>query len=40
MQKAFEDATFALAVGELSQPMFSDSGVCDAGPPAAPAATA
>ncbi|KAL4448037.1 hypothetical protein ABPG75_005256 [Micractinium tetrahymenae] len=27
MQKAFEDATFALAVGELSQPVFTDSGV-------------
>mmetsp|Transcript_17906 Transcript_17906/g.45892 ORF Transcript_17906/g.45892 Transcript_17906/m.45892 type:complete len:112 (+) Transcript_17906:125-460(+) len=27
MQKAFEDATFALAVGELSEPVFSDSGV-------------
>ncbi len=27
MQKPFEDATFALAVGELSQPIFTDSGV-------------
>ncbi|KAK9823981.1 hypothetical protein WJX72_006781 [[Myrmecia] bisecta] len=27
MQKAFEDATYALQVGELSQPVFSDSGV-------------
>lgn len=27
MQKAFEEATYALAVGELSQPVFSDSGV-------------
>ena len=27
MQRAFEDATFALAVGELSGPVFSDSGV-------------
>eukprot|EP00775_Hariotina_reticulata_P002538 gene2538-2840_t len=27
MQKAFEDATYALAAGELSQPVFSDSGV-------------
>ncbi|KAJ3358637.1 hypothetical protein AMAG_04647 [Allomyces macrogynus ATCC 38327] len=27
MQKSFEDATFALQVGELSQPVFSDSGV-------------
>ncbi|KAF8059370.1 pin1 [Scenedesmus sp. PABB004] len=27
MQRAFEDATYALAVGELSQPVFSDSGV-------------
>mgnify|MGYP001810639982 CR=1 FL=1 len=26
MQKAFEDATFALAVGELSQPIHTDSG--------------
>lgn len=26
MQKAFEDATYALEVGELSQPIFSDSG--------------
>lgn len=27
MQKAFEDATVALEVGELSGPVFSDSGV-------------
>lgn len=27
MQKPFEDATFSLAVGELSQPVFTDSGV-------------
>jgi hypothetical protein len=27
MQRVFEDATYALAVGELSQPVFSDSGV-------------
>lgn len=27
MQQSFEDATFALAVGELSQPVVSDSGV-------------
>jgi parvulin-like peptidyl-prolyl isomerase len=27
MQKSFEDATFALSVGELSQPVVSDSGV-------------
>ncbi|MEW5317603.1 MAG: hypothetical protein WDW38_008887 [Sanguina aurantia] len=27
MQAAFEEATFALKVGELSQPVFSDSGV-------------
>ncbi|KAI8611824.1 peptidyl-prolyl cis-trans isomerase NIMA-interacting 1 [Chytriomyces sp. MP71] len=27
MQKAFEDATYALQVGELSQPVYSDSGV-------------
>jgi len=27
MQKPFEEATFALAVGELSQPVFTDSGV-------------
>lgn len=27
MQKAFEDATYALAVGELSQPVCTDSGV-------------
>mmetsp|Transcript_1199 Transcript_1199/g.2880 ORF Transcript_1199/g.2880 Transcript_1199/m.2880 type:complete len:251 (+) Transcript_1199:133-885(+) len=27
MQKQFEDATYALQVGELSQPVFSDSGV-------------
>ena len=27
MQKAFEDATMALKVGELSGPVFSDSGV-------------
>lgn len=27
MQPAFEQATFALAVGELSGPVFSDSGV-------------
>eukprot|EP00041_Stephanoeca_diplocostata_P007515 m.106737 g.106737 ORF g.106737 m.106737 type:complete len:162 (+) comp16914_c0_seq1:45-530(+) len=27
MQKSFEDATFALAVGELSKPVSSDSGI-------------
>ena len=27
MQKPFEDASFALAVGELSTPIFTDSGV-------------
>ena len=27
MQKPFEDATYSLAVGELSQPVFTDSGV-------------
>ncbi|KAJ3229885.1 Peptidyl-prolyl cis-trans isomerase NIMA-interacting protein 1 [Chytriomyces hyalinus] len=27
MQKSFEDATYALAVGELSQAIYSDSGV-------------
>jgi NIMA-interacting peptidyl-prolyl cis-trans isomerase 1 len=27
MQAAFEQATFALQVGELSEPVFSDSGV-------------
>lgn len=27
MQKAFEDAAFVLQPGELSQPVFSDSGV-------------
>ena len=27
MQAPFEHATFALAVGELSQPVFTDSGV-------------
>mmetsp|Transcript_28504 Transcript_28504/g.62740 ORF Transcript_28504/g.62740 Transcript_28504/m.62740 type:complete len:113 (+) Transcript_28504:268-606(+) len=27
MQKPFEDATYALQVGELSGPVFSDSGV-------------
>eukprot|EP01112_Ceratiomyxa_fruticulosa_P000850 TRINITY_DN1078_c0_g1_i1.p2 TRINITY_DN1078_c0_g1~~TRINITY_DN1078_c0_g1_i1.p2 ORF type:complete len:256 (-),score=55.17 TRINITY_DN1078_c0_g1_i1:303-1070(-) len=27
MQKSFEDASFALKVGELSKPVFSDSGV-------------
>lgn len=27
MQKAFEDATFALQVGELSKPVWTDSGV-------------
>lgn len=27
MQRAFEDATYALQVGELSGPVFSDSGV-------------
>ena len=27
MQPSFEAAAFALAVGELSQPVFSDSGV-------------
>jgi NIMA-interacting peptidyl-prolyl cis-trans isomerase 1 len=27
VQKAFEDATYALAVDELSEPVFTDSGV-------------
>ncbi|KAJ3016139.1 UNVERIFIED_CONTAM: Peptidyl-prolyl cis-trans isomerase NIMA-interacting protein 1 [Siphonaria sp. JEL0065] len=27
MQKSFEDATYALEVGQLSEPVFSDSGV-------------
>jgi len=27
MQKPFEDATYSLKVGELSEPVFSDSGV-------------
>jgi NIMA-interacting peptidyl-prolyl cis-trans isomerase 1 len=27
MQKPFEDATYALQVGELSQPVFTDSGI-------------
>ena len=27
MQKVFEDASFALQVGEMSGPVFSDSGV-------------
>lgn len=27
MQKPFEDATFRLKVGEMSGPVFSDSGV-------------
>jgi len=27
MQKPFEDATFALSVGEMSEPIFTDSGV-------------
>ncbi|KAJ3072225.1 Peptidyl-prolyl cis-trans isomerase NIMA-interacting protein 1 [Podochytrium sp. JEL0797] len=27
MQKSFEDATYALEVGELSEPIYSDSGV-------------
>ena len=27
MQKSFEDASFALKVGELSRPVFSDSGI-------------
>jgi NIMA-interacting peptidyl-prolyl cis-trans isomerase 1 len=27
MQKQFEEASFALKVGELSEPVFTDSGV-------------
>lgn len=27
MQKPFEDATFAMRVGDLSEPIFTDSGV-------------
>jgi NIMA-interacting peptidyl-prolyl cis-trans isomerase 1 len=27
MQKSFEDATFALGIGQMSGPVFSDSGI-------------